>query len=129
MTQVDFYILKSGRPGGRQLFACRLAVKAYKQGHTIYINTESPQQLRELDDLLWTFRDGSFLPHGEYQAGDGDEPPILLGHALEPEGPSDVLMNLSSDEDAFVKVLVEYRAALVSAAVTGKVDVRREVGT
>lgn len=96
MTQVDFYILNESADEARPLFACRLAEKAYKQGHHIYINTESAPQLKQLDDLLWTFRPGSFLPHAVYATATDAEQPILLGHALEPDGPADVLVNLDS---------------------------------
>jgi DNA polymerase-3 subunit chi len=96
MTQVDFYILKAGTPEARTLFTCRLTEKAYKQGHRVYINTESAPQLRQLDDLLWTFRAGSFLPHVIYAGARDADQPILLGQGLEPEGPEDVLVNLDS---------------------------------
>ena len=101
MTQVDFYILQDSQPGARSLFTCRLTEKVFKQGHQVYINTESSQQLEQLDDLLWTFRDGSFLPHAVYAGGASDNPPILLGHAVEPDGPGDVLVNLSSELPPF----------------------------
>jgi DNA polymerase-3 subunit chi len=100
MTRVDFYILQHGyADAGR--FVCKLTEKAYKQGHQVYINTASDQQLRQLDDLLWTFRDGSFLPHGRYCAEEQGKQPILLGHAVEPDGPGDVLVNLANDIPAF----------------------------
>jgi DNA polymerase-3 subunit chi len=101
MTQVDFYILQDSQPGARALLTCRLTEKAFKQGHQVYINTESGQQLKKLDDLLWTFRDGSFLPHGRYEANASSTHPVLLGYAVEPEGPSDVLVNLSNDVPSF----------------------------
>ena len=101
MTRVDFYILQQTRAGAGEQLTCKLTEKAYKQGHQVYINAASEQQLKQLDDLLWTFRDGSFLPHGRYNAADPDEQPILLGHAIEPDGPSDVLVNLSNDIPAF----------------------------
>ena len=101
MTRVDFYILQHNRAGAGEQLTCKLTEKAYKQGHQVYINTASEQQLKQLDDLLWTFRDGSFLPHGRYNAADPDEQPILLGHAIEPDGPSDVLVNLANDIPAF----------------------------
>jgi DNA polymerase-3 subunit chi len=101
MTQVDFYILQDSQPAARALLTCRLSEKAYKQGHQVYINAASGQQLQQLDDMLWTFRDGSFLPHGLYAANTGSTHPVLLGHAVEPEGPSDVLVNLSNDVPSF----------------------------
>jgi len=101
MTQVDFYILQDSQPGARTLLTCRLSEKAFKQGHQVYINAASGQQLQQLDDMLWTFRDGSFLPHGLYNENAGSTHPVLLGHAVDPEGPSDVLVNLSSDVPLF----------------------------
>jgi DNA polymerase-3 subunit chi len=82
-------------------FACRLAEKIFKDGHQVYINTASGQQLKQLDDLLWTFRQGSFLPHAVCTGNEPEATPILLGHAIEPEGPSDVLVNLAEDIPAF----------------------------
>lgn len=101
MTRVDFYILQHDSAGAGEQLTCKLAEKAYKQGHQVYINAASEQQLKQLDDLLWTFRDGSFLPHGPYNAEQPGEQPILLGHAVEPDGPDDVLVNLANDIPAF----------------------------
>ena len=100
MTQVDFYILGDEAPQARPLLTCRLTEKAWKQGHRIYINTDSSQQLRDLDDLLWTFRAGSFIPHAVYTGVD-DGQPVELGHATEPAGHNDVLVNLSNEVPAF----------------------------
>jgi DNA polymerase-3 subunit chi len=101
MTRVDFYILQDTRPDARQRFTCKLTEKAYKQGHQVYINAASGQQMKQLDDLLWTFRDGSFIPHDAYAPGKHASQQILLGHDIEPEGPSDVLINLAGDIPAF----------------------------
>ncbi|MCG6898760.1 MAG: DNA polymerase III subunit chi [Gammaproteobacteria bacterium] len=101
MTRVDFYILQDSRVDARQQFTCKLTEKAYKQGHRVYINTASEQQLKQLDELLWTFRDGSFLPHECYHPGAAGDQPILLGHAIEPDTPNDVLVNLADDIPAF----------------------------
>lgn len=96
MTQIDFYILNDTQPGALPLFTCRLAEKAYRQGHQVYIHTESERQLTQLDELLWTFRAGSFLPHAIHGVDTAGEQPILLGRNLEPEGPGDVLLNLAA---------------------------------
>ena len=101
MTRVDFYILQDTRPDVRHRFTCKLAEKAYKQGRQVYINTASDQQMKQLDDLLWTFRDGSFIPHDCYSPGEHTAQAVLLGHDVEPEGPSDVLINLAGDIPAF----------------------------
>ena len=101
MTQVDFYILKDNSPQAQNLLTCRLSEKAYKQGHQVFINTNTSEQLKQLDDMLWTFSANSFLPHGCYEKHADSTHPVLLGHAIEPEGPSDVLVNLCSDVPAF----------------------------
>jgi len=101
MTQVDFYILNDSQPGALPLFTCRLAEKAYRQGHQVFIHTDSVQQLRHLDDLLWTYRDGSFLPHGIHEPDNPCEQPVLLGHAQAPDGPGDVLFNLATEVPVF----------------------------
>ncbi len=120
MTEVDFYILKDKSPQAGMQFSCRLAEKIFKGGHEVYINTDSEQQLKQLDDLLWTFRQGSFLPHAVCTSNEPEATPILLGHAIEPEGPSDVLVNLAEDIPAFFS-----RFSRVTELVSGD-DTQRE---
>jgi DNA polymerase-3 subunit chi len=101
MTRVDFYLLSDTSDSARSLFTCRLAEKAFQQGHQIYINTESSIQLMQLDDLLWTFRAGSFLPHAVDNGKESDLQRVLLGHNREPRDSHDVLVNLSSNVPSF----------------------------
>jgi len=121
MTEVDFYILKDKAPQAGMQFACRLAEKIFKDGHQVYINTTSGQQLKQLDDLLWTFRQGSFLPHAVCTSNEPEAAPILLGHAIEPDGPSDVLVNLAEDIPVFFS-----RFSRVTELVSGD-DTQREM--
>ena len=60
VSRVDFYILSTSGELARQQFACRLAEKAYKLKHNVHIHVANQESARRLDDLLWTFRDGSF---------------------------------------------------------------------
>jgi DNA polymerase-3 subunit chi len=92
MTKVDFYVLASGAP---ELTACKLAEKAYGLGHRVYIHAASAEHGRQLDELLWTFRDGSFIPHECYRPGVPGESPILIGHQEAPETDAEVLINLA----------------------------------
>jgi DNA polymerase-3 subunit chi len=101
MTRVDFYILRDTGDSASALFACRLTEKAVKQGHQVYINAESAAQLLQLDDLLWTFRAGSFLPHAVDNGKDSGESPVLLAHDRDPLNCHDVLVNLSSEVPPF----------------------------
>jgi DNA polymerase-3 subunit chi len=44
------------------------------------------ERLRALDDLLWSYSDDSFLPHG-LEADDGaNQPVVLVGHGGNPNG-------------------------------------------
>ena len=116
MTQIDFYILSDNSPHSGELFACKLVDKAYHLQHTVYINTPGKPQAEHLDDLLWTFSAGSFLPHAlnsqslDSQSFDSQEPnsqeqslksPILIGHTNQSTTFHDVLINLTQDVPAF----------------------------
>jgi DNA polymerase-3 subunit chi len=95
-AQIDFYLLENPEQSVAG-FCCKLVEKAYHQGHDIFIQVETDEALHNLDDLLWTFRQDSFLPHA---TSADDEPvckhsPIRLGRCGENNGKKDVLINLS----------------------------------
>ena len=102
MTRVDFYVLPTEAPRNRALLACRLAEKAFSQGHRVYIHTGSEQQSQELDDLLWTFRQGSFIPHAITGTETAENAAVLVGHQPEPAGNHlDVLINTAQEVPLF----------------------------
>ncbi len=101
MTSIDFYILGDRQQDAAALFSCKLAEKAWRQGHRVYIHCESPLQLQQLDDMLWSFRPGSFIPHGIYGETAADDCPVLLGHAVDPAECHDVLVNLAGEVPAW----------------------------
>lgn len=95
MSRVDFYILKAGGDLARQQFACRLAEKAYRLENRVHIHVASDDSAHKLDDLLWTFRDGSFVPHEILGSSTGDpDSPITIGCNDVPAGNCDLLINL-----------------------------------
>ena len=97
MAEVSFYILPTESLQDRYLFACKLIEKAYRSGHFCYVLTDSIEQSRQLDDLLWTFRPGSFIPHQIYTGEPPDiEKVILIGSLNAPENWQKTLFNLSS---------------------------------
>ena len=77
MSQVDFYVLPEG--GKRELFACALIQKVLKQGNNIFINTRSETAATAFDDLLWTFKDISFLHHCLVSDNGAENVPIVIG--------------------------------------------------
>jgi len=101
MTQIDFYVLGENVPGNRFTLACRLAEKAWQQGRRVYLHTDSDADSSHLDRLLWTYRDGSFLPHGLAGQADPAFNPILIGNAEHAGEEHDVLVNLASEVPDF----------------------------
>lgn len=92
MPQVDFYILAEASTEQRLLFGCRLAEKAFKLGHSLYLHCADSQQGQWLDDMLWQFQPSSFLPHAQ-QA----DAPVQIGWGPLDRDRTDnaVLINLS----------------------------------
>lgn len=96
-TRVDFYLLQGTNLQSIQLFCCRLAEKAWKLGNTVFVRTEDEQQVQHLDNLMWTYSDGSFLPHTRYDDAQNAETPIVIGTKTVPIQDYDLMINLASD--------------------------------
>jgi len=97
VAEVSFYILPTESLDDRYLFACKLIEKAYRSGSFCYVLTDSAEQSKIIDDLLWTFRAGSFIPHQIYTGELPElEKVILIGSLNAPESWQKVLFNLSS---------------------------------
>lgn len=101
--RVDFYLLNNQEDSARWLLACRLLEKAYLRGHRVFVYCESQKDAHHLDELLWTFKDNSFIPHNLQGEGPEPPPPIQIGYQAEPRGYSDILLNLNSTVPEFYK--------------------------
>lgn len=95
MIQVDFYILKPDYPKDMYQFTCSLVEKIYTQGLRSYIHLGSDNEAEHINQLLWTFRQGSFIPHGLLGSTDQKITPVLLGTQQCPDGNIEVLVNLT----------------------------------
>ena len=80
--------------------ACRVAEKAWLTGHRVYIATGSQAATRDMDQLLWTYRQDSFTPHGTYPEHAAEDLPILVGHVDEPPA-AQILINLTDTVPPF----------------------------
>jgi len=115
MARVDFYILSQTGQHSRQSFACRLAEKAYRLNHTVHIHAASRSDAERLDELLWTFRDGSFVPHHCLtKSVASQESPVTIGCDDKQFAPRDLLINLCDDIPPFVEAFPRV-AELVSS--------------
>jgi DNA polymerase-3 subunit chi len=98
VSKVDFYVIRDAGVRARQRFACRLAEKAYRLDNTVHILVTDQQTVRQLDELLWTFRDGSFVPHEVAgQSSAAGEAPITIGTGSAPNPNCDLLINLGEE--------------------------------
>jgi DNA polymerase III subunit chi len=102
MARVDFYVLAQVDERARHMLACKLAEKAWRLDNTVYIHAGSREDAEYLDKLLWTFRDGSFVPHGLAGRHDGTESsPIMIGAGANVVDPRDLLINLCDEIPPF----------------------------
>ena len=116
MPQIDFYILPQAEHEARFAFACRLIEKAYGLGHRVYVHAANDADAARLDELLWSYRPASFLPHGIIGKGDAAErPPIEIGCDGDAGDHADVLINLSLAVPAFFERFARVSEIVVQA--------------
>ena len=101
MTRIDFYVLDDSGVQAQNMLACRIANKAYDKQQHVYIHTNDQGQSDGLDQFMWAYQDGSFLPHCQHQAKESTDTPIVIGHDHEPDDKTDVLINLANTVPGF----------------------------
>jgi len=116
MTKIDFYVLSGTGQQARENMACRLVDKIYQLNRQIYIATESQQDAQRIDDMLWTFRPGSFIPHciGMDEPAKTSQTPVIIGYKSTTPELGDVLLNLTHEVPLFFSQF-DRVAELVSA--------------
>lgn len=97
-TRAVFYILKSEEIKARNLYACRLADKAYQNKLRVYVYVASPEEAESFNTQLWTFHDISFVPHEICKPEITS--PVVIGWENPPTG-FDVLLNLTLSVPVF----------------------------
>ena len=75
LGEIGFYHLKT-TPLERAL--PRLLERALKDGYRVLVLASSNERVEHLNQLLWTYDDASFLPHGSARDGNADRQPIFL---------------------------------------------------
>lgn len=97
--RVDFYLSEEAGEGARLRLACRVAEKAYLAKQRVLAFSDDGALLSKFDELLWTFGDGSFVPHDVLVPGKPCEAPVVLTTGPLPGGEfatdAAVLVNLS----------------------------------
>lgn len=95
MARVDFYVLEEVSAEARLRLACRLAEKAFAESQPVFVLASAAEEARLMDDLLWTFRDRSFIPHELVENVGPNPPPVLIGTSIERAPDASVLINLT----------------------------------
>ena len=101
--RVDFYVSEEAGDSARLHLACRIAEKAYLAKQKVVCYSDDPALLPRLDELLWTFGDGSFVPHDTVtREGQPSEAPVALTTGPLPANHADMLINLSQAVPPFI---------------------------
>ena len=99
MSRVDFYILPDGSNSER--FACAIAAKAWSSGNRVHIHTQSEERSIKFNDLLWIYKDISFVPHEIFNENIDIETPVTINHNSSIPESSQVMINLGDDIPVF----------------------------
>jgi DNA polymerase-3 subunit chi len=93
VTQVDFYVLPEATSDARWLFACRLIDKVHRLGMRTLVVMDNEADARQFDELLWTFKPESFIPHQLINAG--KPAPVEITFTQDAGDHQGLLLNLS----------------------------------
>ena len=100
--RVDFYLSEDAGENVRLKLACRIAEKAYLAKQRVVVYSDDGALLPRFDELLWTFGDGSFVPHDTCtREGIASEAPVVLTTGPLPAEHTDVLINLANGVPPF----------------------------
>lgn len=76
---VDFYLLEKPSDNSVLRLTCKVVEKAWETGYRVVLLARDQTQCERLDDLLWTFSQGSFIPHALQH--DDPDAPVILTHS------------------------------------------------
>lgn len=99
VCQVDFYILNQAKHHKAMVSICNL-VEKLSVDKKIYMQFENEKAMQEMNDLLWTFKDISFVSHAPVH--ENKDAVILLSASTTLEvNHCDLLFNLSATIPSF----------------------------
>ena len=97
--KVDIYLLSSAETRQQLLFTAQLSSKIMGLGHKLIIQIKDHDQLKQLDELMWTYSQNSFLPHAVLGKDEIADPqtPIWICSEIKQRGDFKVLINLGDE--------------------------------
>ncbi len=101
MTRVDFYVMEMSNERQHDNLVCRLAEKAWSAGNRVHIRCENDASAESIDNLLWSYKDTSFVPHAKIEKTESEAAPITIGVVTDVPKTTEVLINLGPDVPDF----------------------------
>jgi DNA polymerase-3 subunit chi len=98
---VSFYVLAAQESVARLGFACKLTEKAYKLGQRVHLHTAGSSEADAMDRMLWTFRQGSFIPHQRLDPAQAPNAPVTISSGSDAPPAGDLLINLADEVPTF----------------------------
>ena len=91
--EVVFYVLKQSL--SRMQAACHIAACHSRAGTPLWLYTGSREEAEQVDSLLWTFEDISFVPHALAGDHEADTVHIVIGWPAGAPAPGGRILNLA----------------------------------
>lgn len=102
MPKVDFYIISDSNNVALHMTACRVIEKAWYANHSVYVRASSTEEAHQIDELLWVFREQSFIPHRCWQQSmQPNTNEVIIGMGEKPASNFSLLANIAKDIPAF----------------------------
>jgi DNA polymerase III subunit chi len=101
-VQVDFYIVDTPSQHDADLVCCRVVEKAWTNNVSAQVLTDTLARQEEINDLIWTFKQNSFIPHERDEANDATPATIFVAQGT-PKHPTKMLINLTLEIPPFYK--------------------------
>ena len=100
MTEISFYQVKDATPVAVDMAVALLLEKVIKTGHNAVVRCASEDRLERLNNNLWTYKEDSFIPHGDTNDGFAESQPVYLCTGAENPNNADILMTISGAESS-----------------------------
>ena len=95
-TNVLFHHFESIERKDFLIYVCKLIERGYKQNiNPIFIKTDTQKQAEELDKVLWTFRQESYIPHTLVDQDSNNTQPVQIGWIDNEIEDAEAIINLS----------------------------------
>ena len=95
MTRIDFYLLSDATEEAREVFACRLAHRAWRSGFRVLLCAADDRAATRLDEKMWEVPEDAFMPHEI--ATRAPAAPVAITIEPEFEHFDQVLINLAAE--------------------------------